>query len=597
MRVGFHLSVLLAVGLFDSVWGNCSNEMCIPDGIPCSKLFKGNKNVESITKRKSCTFKQGANSFPGKYKGVCCATQEDADTFVAKKALGNLARTISGAEPNEYPHQVRFITKGMCGGTVYNKNWIITAAHCVRHDNNVFSENNGKFTTKWGEQKAYVIAGQSHVTNATEDDKYYIDKIILHEDWKPKEIGKGHDIALLHLARPLQLAKGKIQPMRLEPADYVPHYGGTGIVIGYGNVHEKLGPGSDDLMETEAPIHSPAKAARLSLEPEGGSGNRGTIHLKQHLAIGGEDSGVVVGQGDSGGPFICADDHNKPILCGIASYKTCLPYKMCRRPSYYVRVAPFLTWIKKNTGGEKQETNLLFDTPMFPEKIVDEDAPPYLLRVTLLKQSCAGVLLTPKLVSITGECIEANGGTAKIGSALIYHHQTGTQLMPTGAAVMEGFERDISPNITQYLKRHVNKNDLAFIILAEPFEVTQYAKLPPRGYEVKGRAVEYAFNDKTNSLERRTFVQMDEEDCLKKLNTVDKNLDLGSDKLCMKQVYSARAECDRDVGAPLMCENGKYFCGAKSFHGCSFSAFPELFNNNDDSNIRRTIDAYAKQYK
>ena len=51
------------------------------------------------------------------------------------------SRIVGGVEtaPNEFPFQISLQGRGFvggysffCGGTVYNENWIITAAHCAQ---------------------------------------------------------------------------------------------------------------------------------------------------------------------------------------------------------------------------------------------------------------------------------------------------------------------------------------------------------------------------------------------------------------------------------------------------------------------------------
>ncbi|ODM92435.1 Chymotrypsin-like elastase family member 2A [Orchesella cincta] len=568
----------------------CNGQMCYFSRFDCAKVLKSHP-FKLVIKSESCEYNR-KKKMMGDETVTCCKTAKGVEKEKERLVLQNQARALSGASPNEYPHQIRFMSLGMCGGTVYNKNWIITAAHCVRHDSNIFAQDNGDIPGR--SYKAYVIAGQSHVTNATEDDKYIIDKIIRHNDWNPHEIGAGHDIALLHLSRPLSLEAGKIQPMRLEPADYVPKYGSNGYLIGYGNVHEKLGKGSDDLMEFYAPIHSNAKAVSLSTHPQGGSGY-GTAPLNMHLAIGGEDSGVVVGQGDSGGPFICPDKNRKPILCGIASFKTCHPYKMCKRPSYYQRVAPMLDWIRDNTGNEPQESELFFDKTMFATEIPAPQVPGYLVRLGAPERSCTGTLLTSKLIVTSAECIMANGGMAKAGH-VVYHIQSGKELDRLGSMMFEDkFERDISQNISNFMKQPFSNFDVGFFILNTPFE-TEYAKLPPKGYKLKGEAQEFTFNDKSNFVETRDFVEAGEEDCAKRFSGIDSNLKLNDQHLCLRQVYSPMAVCERDIGGPLICE-GKYLCGFKSFHACKYPGVPEVFSSTMGGYIRKQIDNGIRQYK
>lgn len=43
------------------------------------------------------------------------------------------------AKENQFPHQIALYGNGLfrCGGSIFNENWIITAAHCVIGGNGV----------------------------------------------------------------------------------------------------------------------------------------------------------------------------------------------------------------------------------------------------------------------------------------------------------------------------------------------------------------------------------------------------------------------------------------------------------------------------
>ncbi|ODM94404.1 Chymotrypsin-like elastase family member 2A [Orchesella cincta] len=554
--------ILVSIGLcalfVDSAVSQCSQELCLAPHWMCNKAVPDYPHsVPSSNKDTACTGDSGPGTLL--WQGQ---SWELRKTNILIKSISELGACVAA----------QFTTK----------NWIISAAHCVRYGNdpNNYTSKAGQFRWQPGSevQQAFVIAGTSHVKDADvpEANRYPIDKVIWHEKWNPNEIGDGYDIVLLHLKRPLDLAKGKIQPMRLEPANYVPNYGGNGVVIGFGNVNEQLGQASDDLMEIVGPIHHPATGIQMSFDPLNAEPS-GTDLKAMHLAIGGGDSGVIVGQGDSGGPFICGDKNNKPILCGIASFKSCAPFKFCRKPSYFQRVAPMLQWIKDNTNNEPQEEELFFDEPLFPSKVSNEKAPASLVRIIHNKVSCMGVIVTSKMILTTAACTK-NPDLSK-ANPIIYHFNSGEVLPYNGGGTHPDFTPDVSKNVSHYLTQPLNRNDFAFVAIKTPVPAAYVAKLAPQGYQMKGRSVEYTFNQAVNSLEKRNFLEMDKTDCASKLRAVDKKLELTPDQLCMRQVYSAEKDCKRDLGGLLMCDNGKFFCGLGSFHACKANGFPEIFAN------------------
>ncbi|ODM94402.1 Chymotrypsin-like elastase family member 1 [Orchesella cincta] len=473
------VSIGLCAFLIEPAFSRCTQETCLPPHFGCDKAVPGHAiPVSSPNKNTTCTVQGMAGTLV-----KCCSNENEANKAREKYAMENqikankaLAKAIMGAEENEYPHQIQLKTRGTCGGTVYNKNWIITAAHCRQSSDYTSSTGTFQWTADHPVEQAYVIAGTSHVADVPERNKYPIDKVIWHEDWKPTEIGDGYDIALLHLAKPLALEKGKIQPLRLEPAGFVPNYGGNGVVIGFGNVDKRLGDTTDDLMETVAPIHHKATGNQISFDRSNDAGPHGKALKSMTLAIGGGDSGVVVGQAYS--------------LRNCFLSRTVRFIRLAKKPSYYQRVEPMLSWIQKNVGGEAQEEALIFDEPLFPEKIPDKDVHPSLVRISHGKRSCSGVLVTRKMILTTGECAKHDG--LREANPVILHLRTETALPHKGAG----------------------ENDLGFII-TDQVPAEYVVKMAPEGYQMKGRSVEYTFNQAVNSVEKRNYWKWTRRLCFK----------------------------------------------------------------------------------
>lgn len=147
-------------------------------------------------------------------------------------------------------------------------------------------------------RKYKKIVGRANVKGVPDSEKYTVEKIIVHKDWKKKDESaglKGHNIALLHLAKPRTFPPGEVQPLRVADAGFVYPYGGKGITIGWG-VAGKLGTVSH-LKEFEFPLHHPLKASQLSFDkfnaPKPKPG--GVIAIDQLIGVAGGDSNYSKG--------------------------------------------------------------------------------------------------------------------------------------------------------------------------------------------------------------------------------------------------------------------------------------------------------------
>lgn len=143
--------------------------------------------------------------------------------MIAYCAAKNLSPKIVGgqfAAKNQFPHQVAIMYGGglRCGGSIYNKNWIITAAHCVATD-------------------LTILAGTNKLSDGGDARK--VIKAIPHEDYG----NFMNDISLLRLEKPLTFDKS-IQPIELLTEE-VPA-GGEVIISGWGKT-SNFGSPSDRL--------------------------------------------------------------------------------------------------------------------------------------------------------------------------------------------------------------------------------------------------------------------------------------------------------------------------------------------------------------
>ncbi|XP_060644702.1 trypsin delta-like [Drosophila nasuta] len=242
-----------------------------------------------------------------------CALHLPVDPkFLLKKGPIN-NRVIGGVDtPIEtIPWQVSLQRQGShyCGGVIYSKNIIITAAHCVCDDNanildpKIFDVRVGSSTRNNGGSVIKVAKTSAH-------DRFTLDPII------------EYDIALILLSSPLEMGSTvKAIPL----AESVPNDGASAIVSGWGWTATETNPlymqsGNVTILSREkcARVHGDRKITKVTVC----AASPGSCH------------------GDSGGPLVFNDE-----LVGIVSYGEfyCPP----NIPGVYTNVVELRKWIEE----------------------------------------------------------------------------------------------------------------------------------------------------------------------------------------------------------------------------------------------------------
>ncbi|WP_328679019.1 serine protease [Streptomyces sp. NBC_00322] len=209
------------------------------------------------------------------------------------------------AAQGEFPFMVR-LSMG-CGGALYTKQIVLTAAHCVSG-----SGNNTSITATAG-----VVDLQSSSAIKVKSTK------VLQA---PGYNGTGKDWALIKLAKPIDLPTLKI-------ADTKAFDNGTFTVAGWGAAREGGGQ-QRYLLKAQVPFVSDAGCKQAYPELVAG----------EEICAGFQQGGVDTCQGDSGGPMFRKDNNNAWIQVGIVSWG-----EGCARPNYpgvYTEVSTFAAAIK-----------------------------------------------------------------------------------------------------------------------------------------------------------------------------------------------------------------------------------------------------------
>merc|ERR1740131_614375 len=241
-------------------------------------------------------------------------------------------RIVGGKEVNpkgKLPYQVLFRPCnsegrcGVCGGTIVNKRFVITAAHCY----------NSMFT------KMEVIVGEHNECDGVNEGGKLIKvkKITLHPDYNSRTID--NDIAVLELAEDLTFTK-KIKPACLPSSETKDYSGSASTVSGWGGT---IGYGPND-QQPQQPRQCTLKETIVKLLK--GSDPMCSKYLKtssskNKLCAFAKDTDAC--QGDSGGP-LTVPENGKYTLVGVVSYGS--GCASSSTPGVYVRVQGFLPWIK-----------------------------------------------------------------------------------------------------------------------------------------------------------------------------------------------------------------------------------------------------------
>uniref|UniRef100_A0A2K6JYQ0 trypsin n=1 Tax=Rhinopithecus bieti TaxID=61621 RepID=A0A2K6JYQ0_RHIBE len=202
---------------------------------------------------------------------------------------------------NSVPYQVS-LNSGyhFCGGSLINKQWVVSAAHCYKTAiNSKFSER-GRIQVRLGEHNIEVQEGNEQFINAA--------KIIRHPNYNSNTLN--NDILLI------KLSSAAVINARC-------------LISGWGNTLSSGADYPDELQCLEAPVLTQAKCE---------ASYPGKITSNMFCAgflEGGKDSC----QGDSGGPVVCNGQ-----LQGIVSWGDGCAQK--NKPGVYTKVYNYLTWIK-----------------------------------------------------------------------------------------------------------------------------------------------------------------------------------------------------------------------------------------------------------
>ncbi|XP_030555895.1 lectizyme-like [Drosophila novamexicana] len=226
------------------------------------------------------------------------------------------------ADPHAAPYIVSLGTKfdkhsHICGGTIINKEWIVTAAHCI-------SQPVGMSAIAGLHKRAEVDERTQH---------RQIDFGRVHEQYTG---GVGpFDIAVLHVSEPFEFNEF-VGPATLPSREEI-HEGETHL-YGWGQPKSYILTAAKTLQTVTTEIVNYDKCKEvLPADAPLAESNVCSDSLQQSISA---------CNGDSGGPLVVEHEDAASELIGVVSWGY-IPCGLANYPSVYTRVSAYIDWIAK----------------------------------------------------------------------------------------------------------------------------------------------------------------------------------------------------------------------------------------------------------
>ncbi|XP_055636268.1 chymotrypsin-C-like [Toxorhynchites rutilus septentrionalis] len=243
--------------------------------------------------------------------------------------LAPSGRVVGGVDalPHQFPAIVslqRVVlnrSSHVCGGSIINPLWILTAAHCI---------------TELPAGTRFLIWAGSHNISAEEENTRQIRAVvysITHPDYQGGV--NPSDIAVMRMERPLEYTQYVQESIFPQPGEVFES--GPSVLAGWGSTGGVILPRLPDILQT-------AEKPLLDFDTCERANGAGSPLGPTNICTGPLSGGVAACSGDSGGPLYVVDNNGLQKQIGIVSWGW-FPCGTVGRPSVYVGVPSYIEWV------------------------------------------------------------------------------------------------------------------------------------------------------------------------------------------------------------------------------------------------------------
>ena len=238
----------------------------------------------------------------------------------------------------------------ICGASVLNKWYVLTAAHCLFEEDGSLKKPS---EISLGENEVGPDPDCAFQGCLEPVIKRKVDRIITHEGYNPRQLDSEHDIALIKVNQPIPLhgdEKSNVIPICLPWKGQDRDLRGRSLLVsGWGRTTNNPLISRQDFLNYQVSSKNLKKVKLDLTNPSECTNARhyNNFQPQLQLCVGSRDGNKDSCNGDSGGPLVTRLGPNEPwYQVGIVSYGI----TPCATdvPAVYTKVSQYLDWIEGN---------------------------------------------------------------------------------------------------------------------------------------------------------------------------------------------------------------------------------------------------------